>query len=157
MARYGKSASAERNLKNSGTSQNRPQSKIPFPPKRQNNILEELEQHRRDGLELVLVSSAYQPLVDAFALRMDAEAIGTPLVYQAGRLVGLELPINAYQDKARRLKERFPGFEVRMAYGDTESDLAMMESSQVPVAVNPDEELQKTAESRGWRIIRCSP
>jgi len=126
-------------------------------PKRRGKILSELEQHRREGLDIVLVSSAYQPFVAAFAQRMDAIPIGSPIVYHEGRLVGLQLPINAYEDKAQTLRYKFPGSEIRMAYGDTGSDIAMMELSQMPVAVNPDEELRITAEIKGWRIIECTP
>jgi phosphoserine phosphatase len=125
-------------------------------PKRRNAILLELDEHRRNGVRIVVVSSAYQPIVDAFAHHMDAIPIGSPLVFKDGVLKGVTLPINAYEHKAESIRTKFPGSEILAAYGDTASDIPMMELSQAPVAVYPDDELRRTAESRGWRIINSS-
>ena len=39
------------------------------------------------------------------------------------------------------------------AYSDSMTDLPMMELVGHPVAVNPDKELRKVAEERGWGIL----
>lgn len=122
-------------------------------PKRRKELIEELVEHQRDGIQIGVVSSAYQPIVAAFARRMEAEPIGSPLVFKGDSLAGVRLPINAYEHKVESIHRRFPGAEFLAVYGDTGSDIPMMELSQQPVAVYPDAELRTIAESRGWRII----
>jgi HAD superfamily phosphoserine phosphatase-like hydrolase len=125
-------------------------------PKRLSVMLSELETYRRKGNSIVLVSSAYQPIVDEFAQKLDAIGIGSPLNFREGRLDGLILPLNAYEHKAHYLQKKFPDTEILMGFGDTISDIPMLELSQNPVAVNPDEELRPIAEAKGWRVIECS-
>ena len=66
-------------------------------PKCRPDVLSELEHKRLAGAQIVVVSSAYQPIVEAFARKMDAKAIGTSLIYEGGRLAGLALPVNTDQ------------------------------------------------------------
>ena len=117
------------------------------------DVLSELEHKRLAGAQVVVVSGAYQPIVEAFARKMDAEAIGTPLVYEGGGLAGIALPVNSDQHKAKKVRARFPDARIVAAYGDTLSDLPMLEMSDVPVAVYPDAKLRRVAEKRGWRVI----
>lgn len=122
-------------------------------PKRREGIIAELEARRQDGAELVVVSSAYQPIVDAFARRLDAIPIGSPLAFESDRLVGLQLPVNAYEYKAESIRTRLGDNPILAAYGDTISDLPMLEMSQEPVAVYPDDAMTQVAMDRGWRVI----
>jgi phosphoserine phosphatase len=127
-------------------------------PNRRLDILTEIEGERRDGAQVLVVSSAYQPIVDAFARRMDAIPIGTSVRYEGGCLVGIGEPINAYEYKARAVRARMEAIDpadkcVLTVYGDTPSDLPMMELSRSPVAVYPNAALKQIAGSRGWRVI----
>ncbi len=116
-------------------------------------MIKELERFNRSGIKIVLVSSAYQPLVDLFADHINADSIGSSLIYQENKLTGVETPVNAYQQKADNILARYKNEKITAAYGDTMSDLPMMEISEEPVAVTPSPELRKIAEHRGWRII----
>jgi phosphoserine phosphatase len=122
-------------------------------PKRREGVLAELEERRQDGAEIVVVSSAYQPIVDAFARRLNAIPIGSPLTFEEARLVGLQPPVNAFEFKAESIRARIGDSKILAAYGDTISDLPMLEMSQEPVAVYPDEKLEVIAKERGWRMI----
>jgi len=122
-------------------------------PKCRPDVLLELNKKRLLGAQIVVVSVAYQPIVDAFARKMDARAIGTRLVYEDGKLNGIELPVNSYQQKAEKVRSRYPDAHIVAAYGDTLSDLPMLEMSDMPVAVYPDAKLLRVAVKRGWRII----
>lgn len=122
-------------------------------PKRRKNVLQDVKSRQSDDTKMVFVSSAYQPIVDAFAQHLDAEAIGTPLNFEGGRVKGLQFPVNAYQQKAANIQDQFPGGDILAAYGDTASDIPMMEISQNPIAVYPDRDLRQVAEARGWRIL----
>jgi len=122
-------------------------------PDRREAVLAELDQHHQAGTKIVVVSSAYQPIVEAFARRMDAIPVGSPLVFHADKLMGVSLPINSYEHKRKYIETSFNGYAVISAYGDTASDIAMMEMSQEPVAVFPDSTLRRIAETKNWRII----
>jgi phosphoserine phosphatase len=126
-------------------------------PNRRREILLELEEHRSNGNQIVLVSSGYQPIVQAFAECLNATAIGSTLDYRNGKLWDVSLPINAYEHKAKSIREKYPKFMIKAAYGDSGSDISMMELSQMPVAINPDKELRRIAKTRGWRIVPCPP
>jgi phosphoserine phosphatase len=122
-------------------------------PKRRPEILGELDEYRLGGNQIVVISSAYQPIVQAFANRLNALAIGTPVFYENSILCGINEPINAYEHKAESIQKKFPGADILAAYGDTASDIPMMLMSQSPVAVYPDDELRRLADLKGWRII----
>jgi phosphoserine phosphatase len=122
-------------------------------PKRRQEVFAEIEQAHKDGVRVVVVSGAYQPIVEAFAKKMNAIAIGTPLLIQDGKVCGIADPINAYEHKVARLQERLDSGNILAAYGDTASDIPMMELSHSPVAVYPDAKLRKVAEISGWRVI----
>jgi phosphoserine phosphatase len=123
-------------------------------PKRRPEILAELDEYRLEGNQIVVISSAYQPIVQAFANRLNAIAIGTPVFYENSMLSGISLPINAYEYKAESVRGKFPGSDILAAYGDTASDIPMMLLSHSPVAVYPEDELRRMAELKGWRIIK---
>jgi len=122
-------------------------------PKGRTDVLRELEKKRLSGMKIVVVSGAYQPIVEAFARKIDANAIGTQLRYDDGKLQGIELPVNSYQRKAEKLRATYPDARIVAAYGDTLSDLPMMEMSEQPVAVYPDAKLLRVAKEKGWRVI----
>jgi phosphoserine phosphatase len=85
---------------------------------------------------------------------MDAIPIGSPLAFEEDRLVGLHPPLNAYEFKAQSIRARIGDSQILAAFGDTVSDLPMLEMSQEPVAVYPDETLMQVAAERGWRVIK---
>jgi len=122
-------------------------------PKCRQDVLLELENKRLSGVQIVVVSGAYQPIVEAFTRKFDAWAIGTQLIYEDGKLNGIELPVNSHQRKAEKVRALFPGARIVAAYGDTLSDLPMLEMSDMPVVVYPDAKLLRIAVERGWSII----
>jgi len=120
-------------------------------PKGRIKVLRELGKKRLAGAKIVINSGAYQPIVEAFARKIDAVAIGTQLRYKDGKLQGIELPVNSYQHKVERVRARYSDARILAAYGDTISDLPMLEMSKQPVVVNPDAKLHRVAKEKGWR------
>jgi phosphoserine phosphatase len=55
--------------------------------------------------------------------------------------------------KARRVHEHINGKAIDYAYGDTTSDIPLLELAAHPTAVHPDSSFRKIAAQRGWRII----
>jgi phosphoserine phosphatase len=122
-------------------------------PKRRREILSEINQAQVQGIKVMVVSSAYQPIVNAFAKKLGAIPFGTPLALVEGCIKGIQNPVNAYEFKAERIQSQLGKSNIITAYGDTSSDISMMSLSRYPVAVYPDDELWKVAKARGWRII----
>lgn len=123
-------------------------------PLRRPSVIAEIEAHRRGGASLILASATYQPVLDAFAERCTARPIGTPLELvdgiATGRIVGR---VNSGRAKADRLAAAIRPERVAIAYGDSASDIPMLELSADPVAVHPDAGLRRLAARRGWRVL----
>lgn len=123
-------------------------------PQRREAVLAELEAHRRDGRRIILASGSYLPVLEAFARRIGAEAIATGFEMADGRATGrLSGPMTVGPLKAECLRAALNGDALIAAYGDTVSDVPMLEMSAAPVVVAPDAQFTETARQRGWRII----
>ena len=77
-------------------------------PKCRPDVLLELDKKRLSGAQILVVSGVYQPIVEAFARKMDVRVIGTQLIYENGRLSGIELPVNSYQHIAEKVRAFLP-------------------------------------------------
>jgi phosphoserine phosphatase len=123
-------------------------------PKRRQPILDELEGYRQQGKRILVVSGAYQPILQAFADRIHAEAIGTPLAFKDGQLTGaLAGALNVGAAKAERLRAVIGAEALDVAYGDTQNDIPMLSLAKAAVVVNPDAALRSAALAQGWRVI----
>jgi HAD superfamily phosphoserine phosphatase-like hydrolase len=123
-------------------------------PKRRAPMLAELAEASDGGARVVLVSGTYDPVLRAFAARVGAEAVGTPLCFEDGRFTGrLAGPVNTGRVKVERLARRIGTATVGRAYGDSIADLALLEAAASAVAVTPDRALASIAAGRGWRVV----
>ncbi|HWH31881.1 MAG TPA: HAD-IB family hydrolase [Egibacteraceae bacterium] len=121
--------------------------------------LELFEEHKAAGRDLYLVSSSGEEVVVPLA-----EYLGVPHVIatragmdDAGCYDGT-LDFYCYAENkaiAIRAEAEAKGIDLdaSFAYSDSVTDLPMLEAVGNPVAVNPDKELRKIAEERGWRIM----
>jgi HAD superfamily hydrolase (TIGR01490 family) len=120
-----------------------------------------LEDHRRNGDLVILVSAAPLPLVERIALEVGAQyAVGTRFDVQQGRYSSRAAPPvvidEGKADAARELlreKGLAVNLEASSAYADSISDLSLLEMVGNPVAVYPDEALRRVAAARGWRLF----
>ena len=124
-------------------------------PGRRQLVVDELLAHRGQGRRVIINTGQIEPVLSELLLKMDGvEGIGTPLVYEdglfSGRIAG---PLNVGKRKAEQLEPFLQDGRILAAYGDTVQDLPMMILSRLPVAVYPDDDLRREAESRGWRIL----
>jgi phosphoserine phosphatase len=125
-------------------------------PNRKTHVISELETHQRAGKRVILASGTYQPVLEAFAARLNAEAIGSPLEVQAGTLTGrLAGSVNVGSSKAIRLRNALGGHLLEAAYGDTLPDQEMLEMAHHGVVIPSDAKLEALAASKGWRILRA--
>lgn len=121
-------------------------------PARRQDVIDRLEVHRQAGADVYIASSAYLPVVEAFANRIGLEVFATPTKIVEGRLRFSEA-IAAKEEKINRVMNALNVNSVDFAYGDTYADIPMLEHAQYPVAVYPDEQLKAAALDRGWEIM----
>ncbi len=124
-------------------------------PGRRQLVVDELMAHRGQGRRVIINTGQFEPLLSELLLKMDGvEGIGTPLAYEDGLFSGRAAgPLNVAERKAEQLEPFLRDGRILAAYGDTIQDLPMMVLSRGPVAVYPDDDLRREAESRGWRIL----
>lgn len=120
--------------------------------------LDLMELHRALGRRVYLVSSSAEEVVRPLAERLGpVDVIATRAkVDDDGRYTG-ELEFYSYgENKALAIREEAEraGIDLSLsyAYSDSATDLPMLEAVGHPVAVNPDRELRRLAEKRGWQI-----
>lgn len=126
---------------------------------------ERILEHERAGVPTYLCSASPVEIVDAVArtLGMTGGAIATvAAVDEEGRYTGdLEGPFCYGEGKAEAMRAEAERSKIDLsrcwAYSDSSSDVPMLEAVGHAVAVNPDGDLRRVAEERGWEIERFEP
>ncbi len=121
---------------------------------------DEIARHKREGAHVAIISAGprYSILQVANDLGIDRVSTSWANVVD-GRvhdLAGVEIP---YGPMKRVYAQRYCdelGVDPKdcWAYGDSRSDIEMLELVGHPVAVNPRRALRRVAEERGWPIVR---
>ena len=117
-----------------------------------------VERHRIQGEPVYIVSATLQEIVDELARELDFDgALGSVCEIVDGVYTGRALRPCHGEAKAAAVRELADreGFDLSAstAYSDSHSDLAFLEAVGNPVAVNPDRELRRVAEERGWPVL----
>ena len=60
---------------------------------------------------------------------------------------------NFFRSK-KKVLQGLSGIDKFIGFGDTEQDIPILESVKVPVAINPNKELESAATEKGWKILR---
>lgn len=116
-----------------------------------------IDEHHRNGRQVVIVSSSAIEIVKPIAEMLGAdEVIATRLKSVDGRYTG-EIEYYAYgQTKATAIIELAArkGYDLSQcfAYSDSSTDIPMLETVGFPSVVNPDLALRKVAVANGWGI-----
>ena len=120
--------------------------------KRHEDVIARLARHAEQGAQVHIASSVYQPAVEAFAKRIGAQAIGTPVEFVDGQ-VRIATELVASEKKIEQVLSRLGVERVDFAYGDSALDIPLLEHADHPVAVYPEDKLRAVARERGWEII----
>src|SRR5918992_269940 len=113
--------------------------------------------HKALGRKVFIVSSSPEEVVKPLAERLGVdEIIGTRAETKDGKYTGV-LEFYCYgEDKADRIREIAEQENLDLsesfAYSDSITDRPMLEAVGNPVAVNPDRELRRLAQQRGWKV-----
>jgi HAD superfamily hydrolase (TIGR01490 family) len=123
--------------------------------------LELVERHRERNEPVYIVSATLQEIVEELARELGFDgAVGSTCEIVDGVYTGRSLRACHAEGKAaavRELAER-EGLDLSAsaAYSDSHTDLPFLEAVGNPVAVNPDRELQRIADERGWPVLQFS-
>ncbi len=115
------------------------------------------DEHRSDGLDVVIVSSSGEEVVGPIGEMLGVDhVIATRMVVHEGRYTG-EIAFYAYgEGKAEAIRELAAerGYDLAQcwAYSDSWTDRPMLEAVGNPVAVNPDKPLRRHAAEQDWRL-----
>lgn len=125
-----------------------------FPNLRQ-SLMSELNAHVADGKRVIIVSGMPEPFMQRLLEKLDGfEGIGTPLRFDGDIFTGEHIgEYNVQAHKVANLQPFLQDGKLAAAYGDTDSDIAMLSLAHDPVAVAPDKKLLKVAQTNSWRVI----
>ena len=119
-----------------------------------------LEWHAARGHRIFLVTGAPEPLAEiaAWQLPVPVEIVATQLEERDGWWTGEIRGEHICREAKRRAIERIAATEDvdptrSFAYGNSYSDVAMLESVAFPTVVNPTELLERLAHLRGWPVL----
>jgi len=122
-------------------------------------VLERLKQHQQDDIHILLVSGAYTQFLQRVTEGVSFNhIIGTDISYKENK-VDTKTRVKHVNGtrKTESLLQTLEGQEIdwenSFAYGDSYSDLPVLELVGNPVAVKPEEKLRSVAKARGWEII----
>jgi HAD superfamily hydrolase (TIGR01490 family) len=117
-----------------------------------------IEDHRRRGHDVVVVSASGEEMVAPVAEALGAQdCAATRMAVADGRYTG-EIDFYCYGEgkavAARELARRH-GYRLDQcaAYTDSITDLPLLELVGHPHAVNPDRALRRLARARGWPVL----
>ena len=123
-----------------------------------------LDQHRRDGDAVVLITATLFELVSPVAELMAINTVIASLSEQhEGALTGRPHGTPCYQTgKVERAAQYFrdqgihphDGFAASTFYSDSINDVPLLETVAQPRVVDPDESLLAVATDRGWPVLR---
>lgn len=115
--------------------------------------VEELEKHISSGKHVVLVSAAFEPIVESAAKFFQIPSYtSTRLKIKNGKYTGELLGEPNYGEEKIKKLEQYD-FSGSFAYSDHHSDIPLMIKATYRYAVSPTGQLRDYAKSHGWFIL----
>jgi HAD superfamily hydrolase (TIGR01490 family) len=117
-----------------------------------------IEEHHLAGRDVIIVSASGSEVVEPIGELLGADGVvATQMEIVDGRYTG-DIDYYAYgENKATALQrlaeEHHYDLARSYAYSDSITDVHMLEVVGHPYAVNPDRELRREANSRGWPVL----
>ncbi|TDO95741.1 HAD family hydrolase [Marinomonas balearica] len=118
-----------------------------------------LDQHKKDGDEVVIISATGTHLVAPIAQYLGVKhALGVDIEYRDGIITGEIVGVPTFREgKVTRAigwaNEHGYDMKETYFYSDSHNDLPLLENALYPIAVDPDPVLMETAKQNGWEII----
>ncbi|ARF16506.1 HAD family hydrolase [Sporosarcina ureae] len=122
-------------------------------------VINRLTEHRKEGYYVLLVSGAYTPFLQAVTSHLTFDHIIGTDIPSRGDQLAMDQPFLHIQGRRKNeqiyqaLLGKTVDWDNSFAYGDSISDLPVLEKVGYPVAVRPDEKLNAVAKQRNWEIL----
>jgi HAD superfamily hydrolase (TIGR01490 family) len=127
-------------------------------PKIFSEAVSQIQEHKQQGMSIVLVTGSLDFIVQPIADYLDVDFVLAPqLREQSGQFTG-ELTTEPLigEQKAEAIQVFAEQHEISLidsyAYGDSQSDLPMLECVGNPVVVNPGKALRQKALDAAWEL-----
>jgi HAD superfamily hydrolase (TIGR01490 family) len=127
------------------------------------NAVTVLENHRRQGHRLLLLTGCPEFLIRPLAEELGIDSvIGSRLEENSGHWTGRLIPPHPYGGAKRRLLEawaedRAVSLAQSHAYADSPADQAVLEAVGRPHVVNPGRQMRRLAAARDWPVLTWQP
>lgn len=117
-----------------------------------------IDEHHEAGRDVIIVSASGLDVVEPIGHMLGADGVvATELEVEDGRYTGQITRYVYAEEKARAIHDLADtmGYDLAAsyAYSDSVTDVPMLEVVGHAFAVNPDKELKRIAEERGWPVL----
>lgn len=118
-----------------------------------------LQEHHQNGVHIMVLSGAYDLLLEKSLQHLPTDTlIGTVIPFKDGTI---DEETSVYPIQVERKNEKIEEFiqdkeidwENSYAYGDSLTDVSVLELVGHPVAVQPEPSLEDVANERAWEVI----
>lgn len=123
------------------------------------DVLARIKEHSENGFHIMIVSGAFTPLLDEIAKNFSVDTIiGTDIPLSDGFFDSTKQIDHVNGARKRELvheqvNNNAIDWKNSVAYGDSYSDLSVLELVGNPVAVCPDDKLREVANNKQWEIM----
>ncbi|MBI2076041.1 MAG: HAD family phosphatase [Candidatus Aenigmarchaeota archaeon] len=110
---------------------------------------------KKQKLKIIAVSGSTIEFLENYKELLGFDVVfGTELEIVDGKYTGsLKTRLGTGESK-KKVLQSLSGMDRFIGFGDTEQDIPILESVKVPVALNPNKELESAATEKGWKILR---
>ncbi len=122
------------------------------------NARKQIEEHKKQGHQIILVSASQSEIVELFAKELKADHFFASTLEKKGDVFTGNLSAILYHDKKAEVVKEYAkkqGIDLKQSfvYSDSFSDLPLLQLVGNPIATNPDSKLKRFAKKNGWKTI----
>ncbi|MCE2413175.1 HAD family hydrolase [Candidatus Poribacteria bacterium] len=127
-------------------------------PKIFSAAITQIQEHKEQGTAVVFVTGSLDFIVQPIADYLDVDSVLAPQLHeQNGQFTGELTTVPLIGEEKAKAVQAFAeqngiSLEESYAYGDSQSDLPMLECVGNPVVVNPGKTLREKALTSGWEM-----
>ena len=110
---------------------------------------------KKERLKIIAISGSTIEFLENYKKLLGFDTIyGTELEIADGRYTGSIKTRLGIGESKKKTIQNLSGIDKFIGFGDTEQDIPILESVKIPVALNPNKDLEKAATKNGWIILR---
>ncbi len=103
---------------------------------------------------IIAISGSNIEFIENYKILLGLDEVyGTEFVVEDGRYTG-SIKLNVGLGESKKSIMNSLTSEKRIGFGDTDQDIHILNSVEIPVAVNPSKELERIARKKRWPVIR---